>query len=216
MTRASHFAPLSEPRARPILRAFDLVLAVAIIGLAALPMLVIAVAIRIGDGAPVLFRQKRVGLHCEPFVLMKFRTMTVDPLRATGEISAAKVGPQERAKFQTATVHDSRVTRIGRILRRTHLDELPQLFNVIRGDMSLVGVRPDVPVQEADYDPVVWRQRHTLRPGITGLAQIDTDAQLYFASRLKRDLEWGAKQGAGLYFAILWGTFRKVLRQDSV
>ena len=119
-------------------------------------LLATAAAILVDDGRPVLFRQTRIGRHGRSFGMYKFRSMVKN---------AAAIGP-----FNTAA-GDPRITRVGRFIRRTSLDELPQLFNVLAGDMSLVGPRPDVPVQRALYGDADWAERCSVRPGITGLAQ---------------------------------------------
>ena len=105
---------------------------------------------------PVLFRQTRLGLHGREFGMFKFRSMVKN---------AASIGP-----YFTSD-NDPRITRVGRFIRRTSIDELPQILNVLRGDMSLVGPRPDVPAQRALYSDADWAQRCSVRPGITGLAQ---------------------------------------------
>ena len=128
------------------------------------PILVVTlIAIRIGDGpsAPVLYRQRRVGLHGRVFNLLKFRSMRVD----------AEVGTGPR--FSSAG--DDRITRIGRLIRRFRVDELPQLFNVIRGDMSVVGPRPERPefVEVLARQESLYLYRHGVRPGLTGWAQLN-------------------------------------------
>ncbi len=113
-------------------RLFDLAVAVAALALLALPMALVALAVWADSGRPVLFGQIRVGLGGRPFRVLKFRSMVAN---------AERLGPQRTAQA------DPRITRVGRVLRRTSLDELPQLINVVRGDMSLVGPRPDLPAQ---------------------------------------------------------------------
>lgn len=197
-----------------VMRAVDLALALAILAFSALPMLLVAGAILLDDRGPVLFRQPRVGRARRRFSILKFRTMTHDPNRATG----AAIGPVssvERERFQTTIPGDPRITRVGRILRPLHLDELPQMINVLLGEMSLVGVRPDVPVQEADYSPQEWVDRHVLRPGITGLAQIDSTVDS-MAARTARDLEWVRNRSLRLYASILLATFGKILKRNSL
>jgi lipopolysaccharide/colanic/teichoic acid biosynthesis glycosyltransferase len=112
-----------------------------------------ALAIALESGFPVLFRQTRLGLHGREFGMLKFRSMVKN---------AASIGP-----YFTST-SDPRITRVGRFIRRTSIDELPQILNVLRGDMSLVGPRPDVPAQRALYSDADWAQRCSVRPGITG------------------------------------------------
>ena len=145
-----------------------------------------AIAIKLEDGGPVLFRQQRVGRRNLMFSIYKLRTMKVDRNDAHGQRSASK--------------DDDRVTMVGRFLRRTSIDELPQLFNVLRGDMSLVGPRPHA-IGSLAGDKLFWEvdqrywQRHSLRPGLTGLAQIRglrgaTDHEADLSSRLQADLEY--------------------------
>jgi len=121
--------------------------------------LVVALAIRLDDGGPVFFTQQRTGLNGRLFTILKFRTM-----RAGGEASAT----------QQARRNDARVTRVGRLLRKLSIDELPQLINVVRGDMSLVGPRPHALSHDVEWSSLVpgYAERFTVRPGLTGLAQV--------------------------------------------
>ena len=137
-------------------RVVDIVLAGAALLLLSPVLLATAAAVAIDSGFPVLFRQVRIGRDGRSFGMFKFRSMVRD---------AAAIGP-----FNTAA-GDPRITRVGRFIRRTSLDELPQLLNVLKGDMSLVGPRPDVPVQRSLYSDTDWALRCSVRPGITGLAQ---------------------------------------------
>ena len=135
-------------------RAFDLVMSAILLAVACPLMAAIAMAILWDDGRPVLFRQRRVGRHGEPFTILKFRSMRMR--RGGPEITSSG---------------DHRVTRTGRFLRRYKLDELPQLWNVLRGEMSLVGPRPEVPRYVDPAEPA-WRRVHLVRPGITDLATL--------------------------------------------
>ena len=140
-------------------RVTDLVLA-GVIGLLAAPLLALAaLAVKLGDRGPVLYRQRRLGEHGEPFDMLKLRTMAVDAEAAGVEWSGA---------------NDDRVTRVGRFLRRTHIDELPQLWNIARGDMTLVGPRPERPemVAELEQQYSHYNRRHIFKPGIAGWAQL--------------------------------------------
>lgn len=162
-----------------IKRIFDIaVSAIALVFLAPV-FLVLAVAIFLDDPGPLFYGQTRVGLHCVPFRILKFRSMVVN---------ADEVGGFETRRG------DPRVTRLGRFLRATSLDELPQLLNVLAGHMSLVGPRPDVPAQRDRYTEEQWVRRHQVRPGITGLAQATVRSDAGPGQRLQLDLEYVGKQ----------------------
>jgi putative colanic acid biosynthesis UDP-glucose lipid carrier transferase len=122
-------------------------------------LLLIAAAIRAQGPGPVLFRQQRTGLHGRPFWIFKFRTMRPEP---------------EAPELRQASRHDARVTHVGRVLRKLSLDELPQLLNVLRGEMSLVGPRPHALCHDDRWGPLVpsYAERFRVRPGLTGLAQV--------------------------------------------
>jgi lipopolysaccharide/colanic/teichoic acid biosynthesis glycosyltransferase len=156
--------------------------ALAGIGLAiASPVLgVAAVAIKLDDGGPVLYRQRRVGLHGEEFDLAKLRTMTV--------------GAEQQGAGYAVNEGDPRITRVGRVLRRLSFDELPQLWNVVRGDMSLIGPRPTLAYQVEQYTPR-QRRRLDVKPGITGWAQIHGRARLPWDERIELDVFAGTYKG---------------------
>ena len=166
-------------------RALDLVgAAIALVALAPV-VAAAAAAIRIADGGPVFFRQPRVGLHGRTFNVLKFRTMVTDAeLRLDGLLDQNEIsGPAFKL------TNDPRISRVGRVLRRTSLDELPQLWNVIRGDMSLVGPRPPLPREVATYD--VWhRRRLSMKPGITGLWQVSERRSSDFDRWVSVDLDY--------------------------
>jgi lipopolysaccharide/colanic/teichoic acid biosynthesis glycosyltransferase len=138
------------------------------------PVLAVAAAgIKLGDGGPVFYRQRRVGLHGDEFELVKLRTM--------------EVGAETKGAGFAVNEGDPRITRAGRLLRRLSLDELPQLWNVVRGDMSLVGPRPTLAYQVERYSPR-QRRRLDVKPGITGWAQIHGRARLPWAERIELDV----------------------------
>ena len=176
-------------------RLFDLAASLAGLMLVAPVLATVGLLVWLETGSPVLFRQRRVGLHGTEFEMLKFRSMVVD---------AANIGPHHTAE------HDPRVTRVGRFIRRTSLDELPQLVNVLLGDMSLVGPRPDVPVQRTLYTDAEWLQRCSVRPGITGLAQASLRSQATFRQRLDLDLDYTRRAGLALDLRILLMTLRRL------
>ena len=166
-------------------RALDFVIAGLAVLVAAPFMAIIALSIAARDGAPVLFRQERVGLHGRRFQLLKFRTMDVDAEARLAELA----GKSEVAGAAFKISNDPRITRSGRFLRRTSLDELPQLWNVIRGDMSLVGPRPALPQEVDTYD--LWhRRRLSMKPGITGLWQVSARRSANFDTWAQLDLSY--------------------------
>jgi exopolysaccharide biosynthesis polyprenyl glycosylphosphotransferase len=166
-------------------RAFDIVVA----GLALIvgsPLFAgIALSVRLRDGSPILFRQERIGLHGRRFEMLKFRTMSIDAERRLEELM--QQSEINGAAFKMT--NDPRVTRSGRFLRRTSLDELPQLWNVLRGDMSLVGPRPALPREVDAYD--LWhRRRLSMKPGITGLWQVSARKTANFDTWAELDLSY--------------------------
>jgi exopolysaccharide biosynthesis polyprenyl glycosylphosphotransferase len=163
----------------------------------AIPMLIIAILIKLDSKGPVFFRQKRVGKNGKEFLIYKFRTMVKD---------APKVGPILTEK------DDPRITKVGKLLRKTSLDELPQLLNVLKGEMSLVGPRPEIPEIVKDYTP--W-QRQVLRvkPGITGIAQINGREENDIPKKLRLDMYYIKHQSLGLDLKILFQTIPEVIKQ---
>ena len=148
-------------------------------------LLAIALAIRMRDGSPVLFRQVRVGRHGRPFTIYKFRTMQTDAEERFSQVSASS--DTKGAAFKMRD--DPRVTRLGRFLRSSSLDELPQLINVLKGEMSLVGPRPAPPREVDQYD--MWhRRRLSMRPGMTGLWQVNARLDDHFDDRAQLDLQY--------------------------
>jgi lipopolysaccharide/colanic/teichoic acid biosynthesis glycosyltransferase len=176
---------------RRVKRAIDVALGLTAL-LLLLPLLATAaLAVALESGWPVLFKQTRLGLHGREFGMYKFRSMVKN---------AAAIGPHHTAN------NDPRITRVGRFIRRTSIDELPQLINVIKGEMSLVGPRPDVPVQRADYTAADWAQRCSVRPGITGLAQVNGRSEATREQRLSDDLRYAATASLALDASIVWRT----------
>jgi len=156
-------------------RIFDVLVSLISILLLAPVFIVVSLLIVMKDGFPVLYSQKRVGLKGKEFEMLKFRSMVKN---------ADQVGPH----FTSST--DSRITPIGRMLRKTSIDELPQLINVLLGHMSLVGPRPNVMKQFCEYLPSDWDKRNLVKPGITGIAQISGRSNCTFEERLQYDLSY--------------------------
>ena len=179
-------------------RAFDLVVSLLLIVLLWPVMLAVAAAVRIGLGSPILFRQLRPGLHGEPFELIKFRTMRIDPKAGTGIGSDAQ-----------------RLTRLGRFLRAASLDELPELWNVVRGDMSLVGPRPLLMQYLPRYTPEQSR-RHLVRPGVTGWAQVNGRNALSWEEKFALDIWYVDNRSFALDMKILLMTAWHVVRPHGI
>jgi lipopolysaccharide/colanic/teichoic acid biosynthesis glycosyltransferase len=171
-------------------------------------MAVIAVALRLSNSGPVLYRQQRIGRHGVPFTVLKFRTMTAD--RRSGNQHVLFPDRRQRHKSDA----DPRVTRIGRVLRRTSLDELPQLLNVLRGDMSLIGPRPELPQLVERYAP--WQhERHLVRPGITGWWQVNGRSGLPMHEHTDLDIDYVRRISPQLDLLILLKTAKAVVSRHG-
>lgn len=179
-------------------RLMDLCLASVALVLLALPMLVIALLVRLSLGSPVLFRQQRAGLHGKPFTLIKFRTMR-DALDERGKLLPDEV----------------RLTRFGKWLRHTSLDELPELLNVLKGEMSLVGPRPLLLEYLPRYNAQQAR-RHEVKPGITGWAQVNGRNALSWEEKFRLDVWYVDHWNIWLDIKILLLTLWKVLKREGI
>src|ERR671935_2780661 len=191
----AHLQWVSYPTAK---RVMDVVVS-ALVLVAVIPLwVVVAVAIRLDSPGPVLFVQERIGFKGKRFRCFKFRTMQVDAearlaeMRRRGEVE----GPVYKLR------RDPRVTRVGRWLRRTSLDELPQLLNVLRGEMSLVGPRPCIPYELEHYQPVHW-QRLSVKPGMTGVWQVYGRSVSTFDEMVQMDLRYIREQSLLLDLKLL-------------
>jgi undecaprenyl-phosphate glucose phosphotransferase len=203
--RRARESPRRE-RVDTALRTLDIVLSLFFLALFAIPIAVIALAILATSGRPVLYRGRRVGRGGQFYTMLKFRTLRAGAEERLGSF----LGPDLVEKTREER------TRVGRWLRATQLDELPQLFNVLRGDMSLVGPRPIRPIffeQLAADLPAYW-QRLVVRPGLTGFAQVRRGYETSMAEKLAHDLEWIADRSVGLYLRTLGATGWRVLRQS--
>jgi len=179
-------------------RAFDLVLTLpGVIAISPLIFLVVLM-VRWNIGAPILFSQVRPGLDGRPFTMYKFRTMT-----------------DERDEAGNLLPDDKRLTRFGRFLRSTSLDEFPALLNVLKGEMSLVGPRPLLVEYLARYTPEQAR-RHEVRPGITGWAQVNGRNAISWEQKFEYDVWYVDNQSIWLDIKILWMTFAKVFKREGI
>ena len=178
-------------------RAADVV--VASVGLALMsPLLgLAALATKLENGGPVLYRQTRVGRYGEDFEVLKLRSMVV--------------GAEKLGAGYAVDQGDRRITRVGRVLRRTSIDELPQLWNILRGDMSVIGPRPTLRYQVEQYDERQWR-RLELRPGLTGWAQVQGRASLAWADRIELDVWYVDHRSPRVDLEILLKTPRALFR----
>lgn len=177
-------------------RLFDIIASAIALLCFAPVMAAVGLAVWAHDRGPVFYRQMRVGRDGAEFGMLKFRSMRTDADRIGG--------------YSTVT-NDPRITGIGRFIRRTSLDELPQLLNVLKGDMSLVGPRPDVTKQRLLYTDEEWQLRHRVRPGLTGLAQATLRSAGTVEQRKALDLEYVSRSSLGFDLYILALTVRQVL-----
>ena len=170
-------------------------------------MLAAAIAVKMEDGGPILFTQVRAGRNGRKFKMLKFRSMCIDAEKKLEELKHLN----ERDGPAFKITHDPRITRAGRFIRKTSIDELPQLFNVLVGHMSLVGPRPPLPSEVAQYEP--WqRRRLSVRPGITGMWQVSgRNTNVDFAQWMALDLEYIDSWSLWLDIKILFKTVPVVL-----
>jgi exopolysaccharide biosynthesis polyprenyl glycosylphosphotransferase len=173
-------------------------------------LLVTAVAVKLTSRGPVLFRQTRVGRGGDQFSMLKFRTMVVDAEARKAELLALNDGNEVLFKLRD----DPRVTKVGKHLRRFSIDELPQLLNVLRGEMSLVGPRPPLPAEVARY-AIDDARRMLVKPGLTGLWQVSGRSDLTWEESMRLDLRYADNWSIALDLLILWKTARAVLGSDG-
>jgi lipopolysaccharide/colanic/teichoic acid biosynthesis glycosyltransferase len=177
-------------------RLFDFVAALAAVLILAPILSILALIIWAYDGGPSFYLQPRVGKGGQVFRMLKLRSMVVGAERFGGYSTAER---------------DPRITLVGRFIRRSSLDELPQLFNVLKGDMSIVGPRPDVPAQQSLYSAREWSIRHSVRPGLTGLAQATLRSDATTEQRKALDLKYVGEQSLLLDMKIIIYTIRQVV-----
>ena len=199
-------------------RILDIVVATAGLLLTSPLLAVISAAIKATSPGPILFRQQRVGLAGEPFTMLKFRSMTDEtddaPHRAyvTALLTDTPDAVNEKGVFKLAG--DPRITRVGSIIRRFSLDELPQLLTVLKGDMSVVGPRPALPFEVDLYQPADM-VRFVVRPGLTGLWQVSGRNRLTMRQMLEIDVEYVRRKSLRLDLQILAKTLPAVIRGDG-
>lgn len=191
-------------RVRNVKRTFDIAVSLVALVVLAPVLLGIAVAIRASSGPGVFFRQTRLGLHGKPFQILKFRTMVPNAI--------------SRGAGIRVTEDDDRITPIGRFLRKWSLDELPQLINVLRGEMSIVGPRPVLPSHPKPLDQYTERElmRFDVRPGLTGLAQINGRGNISWDEKFNYDIEYVKRQSILLDLVIIWRTILHLVRPSDI
>lgn len=194
-------------------RAFDLLVAGALLVLLSPLMVGLALIVKLESPGPLFFRQVRVGKDGRQFTMYKFRTMHANPGDAEAPSTVPQVSDFESYVFDPL-YGGKQYTRIGAFLRSTSLDELPNLFNVLRGDMSIVGPRPEVPELVAQYPPD-YQRRHVVRPGITGLAQVNGRGRLTYHEAMVYDLDYVDRPSFLRDMAILLRTVPTVLSRKG-
>lgn len=195
-------AVVEKPVYQAVKRLFDVVVSALALLILGIPMLLLMPVIRADSPGPAIFRQERLGKGGKPFVIYKYRTMQMD---------AERDGPQ------WARAHDVRCTKLGRLLRRGHIDELPQLVNVLRGEMSLVGTRPERACFYQEFERYIrgFSQRLQVTPGITGWAQINGGYELLPEEKILFDMEYIRHRSVMFDIRCLLGTVRVVFRHDG-
>jgi len=194
-----------RPRDR-VLRLLDVLLATLFLLVTSPVALLLTLVIAATSGRPILYRGERVGRGGRIFTMLKFRTLKLDAEQRLGPYLGEELVRRTQDEF----------TPIGKWLKATQLDEVPQFFNVLRGDMSLVGPRPIRPVffEELAHDLPAYWQRLTVRPGLTGLAQVRRGYETSMAEKLAHDLEWIADRSVRRYLRTVWATGWRVVRQS--
>lgn len=183
-------------------RCFDLICSLAGLAVLLIPMLVIAILIKMDSRGPAIFKQERIGKDSKPFTMYKFRSMY---------LNAEADGPKWADKI------DCRCTRMGRLLRKTRLDELPQLFNIMKGDMSVVGPRPEREYFYTEFEQYIhgFRNRLAAKPGLTGWAQINGGYELKPEEKIVYDMEYIEKQSFLMDMYCIFKTVRLVFTHEG-
>jgi lipopolysaccharide/colanic/teichoic acid biosynthesis glycosyltransferase len=215
------WTPAAEPWATAVCcRTLDVVVSAVLLLLLAPLFALVALAIRLDSPGRVVFRQRRVGRDLTQFTMNKFRTMREDAPHETHRVFVLALieggGPQDGATGPLfKLVADDRITRVGRRLRRWSVDELPQLWNVLRGDMSLVGPRPPIPYEVESYPPD-WFARFAVKPGLTGLWQVSGRSELTLAEMVDLDVQYVQRRSLWFNLVILLRTLPVVCHGRGV
>ena len=191
-------------------RAFDLVISTAALLVTAPLAVIIGVAIKLDSKGPVFYRQSRIGLNGRSFDMIKFRSMGADADQEVTALQSQNEGAGPLFKMR----NDPRITRVGRFIRKYSIDELPQFWNVFRGDMSVVGPRPPLEREVAQYHDDVFR-RFYIKPGITGLWQVSGRSDLTWEESVRLDLRYVENWSILQDLTIIWRTVRVVVRPDG-
>lgn len=178
-------------------RIFDILFSAILLILAAIPMLIVAIAIKIEDKGPVIYKSVRMGKDCKPFNTYKFRSMKTNRKELDGSLS-----------------HEQMVTKVGKFIRKTSLDELPQLFNILKGEMSFIGPRPWIPAYYEWFTPEQKRRADVL-PGISGLAQVKGRNGINIFKKIEYDLEYVDNMSLKMDIKCIWLTIVTVLKKDN-
>ncbi|MDC2891354.1 sugar transferase [Psychrosphaera algicola] len=179
-------------------------------------ILLVSIFIKVESKGPIFFRQIRVGKREKHFKILKFRSMYHSSINNSGSVDKGKSIEEARKEYQSTKTNDSRITKVGKFIRKYYIDELPQFWNVFVGDMSLVGPRPDTPVQEVDYSKRQWQLRNKVRPGITGLAQLSIKHSKFgHDMRINMDIFYVKKYSFCMYFYIILKTILHVVKGSS-
>lgn len=183
---------------RGVKRAFDVILAGIIFVISAIPLLIVAVIIKIDSAGPALFKQERLGVGGKPFKILKFRSMVVNAEHTGSGVYSGK--------------NDSRITRVGRIIRATSIDELPQLINILKGEMSFIGPRPALTYHPWPFEEYTEHQKHMfdVRPGITGWAQVHGRKEVPWPERIELNIWYVEHMSFLLDLRIFFMTIFKV------
>jgi lipopolysaccharide/colanic/teichoic acid biosynthesis glycosyltransferase len=221
----STMSELTSTVARPgpatsvLRRALDVSIAGTALLLLVPVIIVAAIAVRLSSPGPVLFRQRRLGRHMQPFTVLKFRTMRADADSALHrDYVRSLIGtqpPEDAPDNLYKLVIDPRVTRVGRFLRSWSLDEVPQLWNVLRGEMSLVGPRPVIEYEVEQY-PDWYLRRFAVKPGLTGLWQVSGRNEKTYEEMVRYDIEYAERRSLWLDLRILARTALVVMRRQGV